>query len=173
MKKILFLLLLCSYVYAAHAQETSDSMQTKRTKIKVKSKPNSSDINNNTMDNGTMDNSSEKTKTKIKSKDNDDMQKGTMNATDMNSNMNSSSTLTNTTKITIQGWRTDPPSLPVIGTDVASDVVTNIKSKYGSNIYDIKKVKITSSQDAYAVRVMENGAYNTYYVDASGNVVTR
>lgn len=171
MKKIIFLLLVCSYSIVLHAQDATDSMQTKGTKIKMKTKPSSSD-----MDNGTMDNSG-KGKMKIKTKDNGNMQSGTTTTTtDMNSNtngMNSSSTFTNNTRITIQGWRTDPPSLPVIGTNVSPDVVTVIKSKYGNNIYDIKKIRITSGQDAYAVRVMENGAYTTYYVGADGTVISR
>jgi hypothetical protein len=105
------------------------------------------------------------------------MQSGTTPTTDMNSNTMNSSTSSNmnssSTTITMGGWTTNPPSLPVIGTSVSPDVVTAIKSKYGNNIYDIKKIRITAGQDAYAVRVMENGTYNTYYVGADGNVVNR
>lgn len=144
MKKIMFLLLLCCCTCSIFAQENTDTTERKRTKIKVKTKANANDMSTRA-----------------------DMQTGTM------SNNMSSSTFTNNTRITIQGWRTDPASLPVIGTGVSADVVTSIKSKYGSNIYDIKKIKITSGQDAYAVRVMENGQYNTYYVGADGNVVSK
>lgn len=90
-------------------------------------------------------------------------------------NMNKTMSTTNsstTTVIMTTEWKVDPPSLPVIGTDVPSDVVSNIKNKFGSNIYDIKKIRLTSG-DAYVVRVMENGQFTTSYVGSDGNVVSK
>jgi hypothetical protein len=107
----------------------------------------------------------QKKKIKMKSKANpNDMQNGTMS---------SSTTTTNTTMVTIGGWTTDPPSLPVIGTSVSADVVTNIKNKYGATVYDIRQMKSSSGQDIYAVRVMDNGQIRTDYVGADGNVIPR
>ncbi|MDB5199462.1 MAG: hypothetical protein JWO92_1425 [Chitinophagaceae bacterium] len=111
-----------------------------------------------------------RTKIKIKSKANPNDMTGSANG-DINTST-TSTTLTTVSSTTIV-WKTDPASLPVIGTGVPDDVVTNIKNKYGSNLYDIKKIKATSGQDAYAVRVMENGQYVTYYVGADGNITAQ
>ena len=142
MKKIMFLLLLSCCTCSIFAQENTDT-STERKKMKIKVKTKANDMSTRT-----------------------DMQTGALN------NNMGSSTFTSNTRITIQGWTTDPASLPVVGTGVSADVVTNIKNKYGTNIYDIKKIRVTSG-DAYAVRVMENGQYNTYYVGGDGNVVPK
>ena len=142
MKKIMFLLLLCCCTCSIFAQENTDTA-TGRKRTKIKVK---TKANANDMSNRA------------------NMQAGTNNM--------GSTIFTNDTRITIQGWRTDPASLPVIGTGVTADVVATMKNKYGTNIYDIKKIRVTSG-DAYAVRVMENGQYNTYYVGADGNVVSK
>ena len=106
-----------------------------------------------------------KTKMKMKSKANpNDMQNGTMS---------SSTTTTNTTRVTIDGWSTDPASLPVIETNVSADVVTNIKNKYGATVYDIGQMKSPSGQDIYVVRVMGSGQVRTDFVGADGNVIPR
>ena len=135
MKKMIFLLLVCSCTYTLYAQDASDTMQKKKIKMKMKSKANPNDMQNGTV--------------------------------------SSSTTTTNTTMVTIGGWTTDPPSLPVIGTSVSADVVTNIKNKYGATVYDIRQMKSSSGQDIYAVRVMDNGQIRTDYVGADGNVIPR
>lgn len=78
-----------------------------------------------------------------------------------------------TTIVLLTGWRTDPAALPVIGNDVPADIVTIAKNKYGDNIYDIKKIKSITGQTNYAVRIMENGQYQTYNLDADGNVIAK
>lgn len=148
MKKLILLLLLCSTGSVIFAQD-ADTSQTKKTKIKIKSKNKGEEM---------------------MKKSNTDVSTSTTTIT------NTAITTANPSSTTIllaTGWRTDPASLPVVGTGVSADVVANIKSKYGENIYDIKKIRSTSGQDAYAVRVMENGQYNTYYVGADGNVVAK
>lgn len=135
MKKIILLLLVCSSTYTLYAQDASDTMQNKKTKMKMKSKGNPNDMQNGTI--------------------------------------SSSTTTTNTTIVVMTGWRTDPASLPVIGTDVSADVVTNIKNKYGATVYDIRQMKSSSGQDIYAVRVMDNGQIRTDYVGADGNVIAK
>jgi hypothetical protein len=126
------------------AQETTDTMNTKRTKVKIKTKGKPNDMTTTTTSTG------------------------------MNTNtMVTTANPTSATIVLMTGWRTDPASLPVVGTGVSAEVVTTLKTKYGDNIYDIKKIRTTSGQDAYAVRVMENGQYTIYYVGADGNVVTK
>ena len=116
------------------------------------------------------DTNTKKTKVKIKTKDNSNEMKSApatpTTTTVTTANPNSA------TIVLMTGWRTDPAVLPVVGNDVSADVVTAVKTKYGDNVYDIKKVKI-SSGDAYAVRVMENGQYRSFYVGADGNVIVK
>lgn len=141
MKKMILLLLLCSSSYL-FAQETADSMQSQKTKVKIKSKDNPGEV-------------------KVAATTN---MRNTPAITTANPN--------SATIVLMTGWRTDPAILPVVGNGVSADVVTAVKTKYGDNVYDIKKIKITSG-DAYAVRVMENGQYYTYYVGADGIVIAR
>ena len=141
MKKMTLLLLLCSSSYL-FAQETADSMNTQKTKVKIKSKGNPVEMKAATTTN----------------------MRNTTTITTANPN--------SATIVLMTGWRTDPAILPVVGNGVSADVVTVVKTKYGDNVYDIKKIKITSG-DAYAVRVMENGQYYTYYVGADGNVIAK
>src|SRR5450759_2465923 len=135
MKKMIFLLLVCSCTYTLYAQDASDTMQKKETKMKMKSKANPNDMQNGTM--------------------------------------SSSTTTTNTTMVSIDGWTTNPASLPVIETNVSADVVTNIKNKYGATVYDIGQMKSSSGQDIYVVRVMGSGQVRTDFVGADGNVIPR
>ena len=120
-------------------------MNTKRTKVKIKTRGNPNDMTTTTS-----------TNTGVKS-----------------NTMVTTANPTSATIVLMTGWRTDPASLPVVGTGVSAEVVTTLKTKYGDNIYDIKKIRTTSGQDAYAVRVMENGQYTIYYVGADGNVVAK
>ena len=64
-------------------------------------------------------------------------------------------------------------SLPVLGTNVSEQVAANIKNKYTQTIYDIRKIKGTSGQDVYLVRVMDKGAYRIDYVDENGSAVPK
>lgn len=116
--------------------------------------------------------STRRTKIKIKTKDKADMSGSEMKTRTMVTTPVTANP-TSATIVLMTGWRTDPASLPVVGTGVSAEVVTTLRTKYGDNIYDIKKIKTTSGQEAYAVRVMENGQYNIYYVGADGNVVAK
>ena len=116
--------------------------------------------------------SARRTKIKIKTKDKADMSGSEMKTRTMVTTPVTANP-TSATIVLMTGWRTDPASLPVVGTGVSAEVVTTLRTKYGDNIYDIKKIKTTSGQEAYAVRVMENGQYNIYYVGADGNVVAK
>jgi hypothetical protein len=82
-------------------------------------------------------------------------------------------TTTSTTMVTVGSWQTNPPSLPVFETYISANAVTNFKNKYGANLYDITKIKSTSGQDIYVVRVLDNGQVRTDYVDENGNTVSR
>jgi hypothetical protein len=108
-----------------------------------------------------------KVKMKMKPRQNDYPAPGN----NMNRTMSTTNSTTTTVVMTTE-WKVDPPSLPVIGSDVPADVVTNIKNKFGNNIYDIKKIKLTSG-DAYAVRIMDNGQFTVSYVGSDGNVVSK
>ena len=188
MKKIILLLLVaCSCTFTLYAQ---DSTQTNKTKIKtdegkIKIKDDKGKIKD---ENGKMkikdndDTNSDNDKTKIKDdkvkiKDADGKVKikgqGNMNTDANNSGMGTMNTSTNTNVVIINGWRTDPANLPVVGTNVGADVVSALKNKYGATIYDIKSIRSTSGQNIYVVRVMENGGMRSEYVDAGGNVVAQ
>jgi hypothetical protein len=199
MKKIILLLLVCGFMFTSYAQEVTDSTVSGKTKMKTddgktkikddkaKSKDNEGKMKIKDKDDMSGHNES---KTKIKDdkakvKDGEEKVKvkgnGNMN-TDMNSNTSTSGTMTNgmTTNsssnvdvVVIGGWRTDPANLPVVGNNIAPEVVTTLKSKYGNTIYDIKKIRSTAGQDIYGMRVMENGGTRTMYVGADGNVVSQ
>ena len=64
-------------------------------------------------------------------------------------------------------------ALPVVATDVPVTVANAIKGKYSATIYDIRKIKGTSGNVVYVVRVLDNGAYRTDYVGEDGNLTTR
>lgn len=193
MKKILFSLLICSCTFTLYAQEMTDSTGGKtkiktadeKTKIKDdKAKTKDADGKMKIKDNNDMNSDNDKTKikdNKVKIKDAEGKVKikgeGNMNTTtdgtSNNSGMGTMNTSTNTNVIVINGWRTDPANLPVVGNNVPTDVVTTLKNKYGATIYDIKQIRSTSGQIIYVVRVMENGGTNTVYVGADGNTVSQ
>lgn len=73
-------------------------------------------------------------------------------------------------------WEAFPPkpaTLPVVGNGVSTEVVTTLKNKYGTGLYDIKQIRSTSGQMIYVVRVMENGGMRNEYVGADGNIVAQ
>ena len=52
-------------------------------------------------------------------------------------------------------------SLPVINTFVSEDVIKEAISKYGDNVYSVKKIKTADNADAYQVALIENGTMRT------------
>ena len=154
MKKILLFLLLTGSTCALFAQDTDND--TKKGKMKIKSKPNDQ--------NGTTD-------MKVKVKGNPANVNGNMMNNGMSTGMSSSTTTTTT--VSIGGWTTNPPSLPVVGTDVSTTVVANLKTKFGATLYDIKKIRSSSGQDIYAIRLMNSGQLSLQYVDDNGNTVSQ
>lgn len=202
MKKILLLLLVCSCTFCVYAQDNTDTTMANKTKIKTddgkvkikddKAKAKDENGKMKIKDRDDMSNDGE-SKTKIKNgkaKIKDDEEKvkikgdGNMNSGNMNTNtttsgtmtnsgMGTTNTTTNTNVVMINGWRTDPANLPVVGNNVSQDVVTTLKNKYGTTIYDIKQIRSTSGQNIYVVRLMENGGMRSEYVGADGNVVSQ
>ena len=190
MKKIIVLLLICSCTFTLYAQETTDSTMSGKTKIKTddsktKIKDDKGKIKDENgkmkiKDNPEMNSDNDKTKIKddkVKIKDAEGKVKikgeGNMNTNSgtMSNGMGTMNTSTNVNVVTIGGWTTNPPTLPVVGTGVSADVVTTLKNKYGTNLYDIKQIKSTSGQLIYVVRVMDNGGMRSEYVGADGTVV--
>src|SRR5688572_9791390 len=115
MNKMIIFLVLCCSSYILIAQETPDSMNTRKTKVKIKTKNNASAVKGAT--------------------------------TTVNTNTATTITTANPNSATIvflTGWRTDPAVLPVVGNGVPADVVSAVKTRYGDDVYDIKKVKISS-----------------------------
>ena len=186
------LLLVCSCTFTLYAQETTDSTMAGKTKIKSddsktkikddKGKIKDADGKMKVKDNADMNSDNEKTKMKddkVKIKDAEGKVKikgeGNMNTNSgtMNNGMSTMNTSTSVNVVTIGGWTTNPPTLPVVGTGVSTDVVATLKNKYGANLYDIKQIKSTSGQLIYLVRVMDNGGMRSEYVGADGSVVSQ
>lgn len=197
MKKIILLLLICSCTFSLYAQETTDTTVSGKTKMKTdgsktkikddKAKSKDADgkikIKENDEMNSDTDSKTKMKNDKVKMKDAEGKVKvkgennmnsnnsATMNNQGMaNGTMNTS---TNVNVVSIGGWTTNPANLPVVGNNVPADVVTNIKNKYGTTVYDIKQIKSTSGQNIYVVRIMENGGMRTDYVGNDGNVVSQ
>jgi hypothetical protein len=199
MKKIILLLLICSCTFGLYAQDTRDTTVSGKTKMKTddsktkikddKAKSKDADGKIKIKDNNDMNaDADSKTKMKddkvkikdaegkVKVKGENNMNSNTTNSATMsnpgmaNGSMNTS---TNVNVVSIGGWTTNPANLPVVGNNVPADVVTNIKNKYGTTIYDIKQIRSTSGQNIYVVRVMENGGMRTDYVGNDGNVVSQ
>lgn len=177
-------MLVCSCTFTLYAQDTMDS--THKTKIKsddskIKIKDNKAKIKDQdgkmkVKDNADMNSGDDKIKIKddkVKIKDAEGKIKikgqGNMN-TITSGTMN---TAINTDVVVIGGWRTDPANLPVVGNNVPAEVVAALKSKYGSNIYDIKQIRSSTGQIIYTVRVMDNGGMRREYVGADGSIVSQ
>jgi hypothetical protein len=196
MKKIILILLICSCTVALYAQETTDSTQAGKTKIKSddsktkikddKAKTKDADGKMKIKDSDDMNSDNDKMKVKddkMKIKDAEGKVKvkgegnmntsntGTMNTSAMGSG--TTNTSTNVNVVTIGGWTTNPANLPVVGNNVPAEVVTTLKNKYGTTIYDIKQIRSTSGQNIYVVRVMGDAGMNTLYVGADGNTVAQ
>lgn len=48
-------------------------------------------------------------------------------------------------------------ALPVMETQLPENIIKDIVSKFGPDVYDITKIKDANGQDQYVVRVLENG----------------
>jgi hypothetical protein len=59
-------------------------------------------------------------------------------------------------------------ALPVIETQVPTDVASKISSMYGPAVYDITKVKGYNNQDMYVVRILDNGQIRTERINEDG-----
>lgn len=199
MKKIILLLLISSCTFGLYAQETPDTtldktkVKTDESKTKIKddkAKMKDEDGKIKIKDNDEMTGDNE-TKTKVKGdkmKMKDDAGKvkvkgeGNMNTDNSNSgtmNTNTSisgATNTTTNKVTVVWADVFPPvpaNLPVVGSGVSAEVVTALKSKYGTTLYDIKQIKSTSGQLIYVVRTFDTAGMKTEYVDAAGTAVSQ
>lgn len=197
MKKIILILLISSCTFSLYAQETADTtgdktkIKTDESKTKIKddkAKTKDEDGKMKIKDNNDISGDTE-SKTKIKGdkmKMKDDAGKvkvkgeGNMsdnsNSGTMTTNANMSSTTNTTTKVNVVWADVFPPvaaSLPVVGSGVTPEVVTALKNKYGTTLYDIKQLKSTSGQLIYVVRVFDNAGMKSEYVGADGTVVSQ
>lgn len=64
-------------------------------------------------------------------------------------------------------------ALPVTQSSVSTDVISKIKSMYGTNVYDVTTIKVADHSDAYYVRIIENGQVRSEVIDAQGQAVTQ
>lgn len=63
-------------------------------------------------------------------------------------------------------------SLPVIQNNVPEAVVTKALDVYGPVVYGITKIKSANGTEVYQLRLVENGATRTTWMDADGKTVT-
>lgn len=113
---------------------------------------------------------------KVKVKGEGNMNSDNSNPGTMNTNTTMSGTTTTTTKVNVVWADVFPPvpaNLPVVGSGVSAEVVTALKNKYGTTLYDIKQIKSTSGQLIYVVRVFDNAGMKSEYVGADGTVVSQ
>ncbi|MBC9929570.1 hypothetical protein [Chitinophaga qingshengii] len=64
-------------------------------------------------------------------------------------------------------------ALPVMEDYIPSNIMSNLKTTYGSDLYDITSMKCTSGSDCYTVRVIKNGVVQSFVVNADGNTVVQ
>lgn len=64
-------------------------------------------------------------------------------------------------------------ALPVMEDYIPSSILSNLKTTYGSDLYDITSMKCSNGSDCYTVRVIKNGAVQTFVVNADGNTVVQ
>lgn len=57
---------------------------------------------------------------------------------------------------------------PVLSSYIPAEIITRLKSVYGNKLYDITMMKKSDSRFLYIIRVRENGAYITHYLDEKG-----
>ena len=63
-------------------------------------------------------------------------------------------------------------SLPITENYVPDAVVSKVKQKYGSSVYDITGVKGTNGQ-IYVVRSSDNGTFKTDIINEDGSATSR
>jgi len=63
-------------------------------------------------------------------------------------------------------------ALPSLSGMVPETVITSALSVYGNNLYDITRMKEIGSMEIYQVRLLDNGAFRTIYLDESGKQIT-
>ncbi|MGN7818648.1 DUF1682 domain-containing protein [Chitinophaga varians] len=64
-------------------------------------------------------------------------------------------------------------ALPVMEDYIPSDILSNLKTTYGSDLYDVTSMKCNNGGDCYTVRVIKNGAVQTFVVNSDGNTVVQ
>jgi hypothetical protein len=62
-------------------------------------------------------------------------------------------------------------ALPVLENLIPDAVVAKAKEKFGTTLYDITCTKHGADQNAYVVRVQNNGTFSTQWIDDSGNTM--
>ena len=62
---------------------------------------------------------------------------------------------------------------PVLSNYIPAEIITRLKSVYGNKLYDITMMKKSDSRFLYIIRVKENGAYITHYLDEKGFEIQR
>lgn len=62
-------------------------------------------------------------------------------------------------------------ALPVIQTNVPEEVVTKAIDLYGTSLYDITMMKAADGSDVYQVRLLENSAPKSIWMDGTGTLV--
>jgi hypothetical protein len=60
-------------------------------------------------------------------------------------------------------------SLPVRQTLTSDDVVAKVKSMYGLTVYDIKQVKVANKENAYHIRLLDNGQVRDVWMSEQGS----
>jgi hypothetical protein len=63
-------------------------------------------------------------------------------------------------------------ALPVLNGMVSENIISSAYSAYGNNLYDITRMKDMESMEIYQVRLLENGAFRTLFIDQTGKIVT-
>ncbi|MFL5789750.1 MAG: hypothetical protein ACJ748_16940 [Flavisolibacter sp.] len=62
-------------------------------------------------------------------------------------------------------------ALPVIETQVPADIISKVENTYGPNVYDITRIKGQDNQDAYLIRILDNGQMRTETMNGDGGSV--
>ncbi|NML38361.1 hypothetical protein HHL17_14230 [Chitinophaga sp. G-6-1-13] len=64
-------------------------------------------------------------------------------------------------------------ALPVMVDYIPAEILSNLKTTYGSDLYDVTSMKCNNGGDCYTVRVIKNGVVQTFVVNADGNTVVQ
>jgi len=94
----------------------------------------------------------------------------------MNTNMNMNMNTTNPMPVNTYYYNSmlyPQPALPVMEDFIPSNILTNLKTTYGSDLYDVTSMKCNNGGDCYTVRVIKNGAVQTFVVNTDGNTVVQ